>query len=201
MIPHLSRMHFLAQLQDHGLHQHQIILKAISQAVRSHMNQKRDDGSSYLEQHIYPVASTVITFCDQTDEALTPLLICGALLHDTLEDDNNLSAEHLHTLFGEQLTTLIIEVTKPCLNTYPGTTTWDKRMARDKEYLTNMKKKSREARIIKLADRLNNLRCLGTSRIAGKQQRYVRDTKRYYVPLAEEFPWFLQRIKKEMKKY
>ena len=156
MLPKITRMQLLEILAKHNINQNSLVLNAFSQAIRSHRNQTRDDGSDYLEQHIYPVTAMVVWYCEETDFSLTPELIASSLLHDVIEDDVNVDEEKFKDQFGEVV------------------------------YL----EASDSVKIIKLSDRLNNLMCLHTSPIPGKKQRYIKDTKKNYLPLAKDFHWF-----------
>jgi len=194
-VPHLTRRELLTILVEHNLNQHTLILKAFNQAIKSHIHQKRDDGSSYLEQHIYPIAHTLIIFCNETGTELTPTLIAGALLHDTLEDDPRIDHEQFKETFGEEMYQMVVALTKPEWKTFKGR---EKKMQANMAYLKQLKEAVGEVRIIKLADRLNNLQCLPTSPLPKKKEIYVKITKKYFLPLAEEFPWFLERIQRTL---
>jgi len=125
------------------------VLKAADTAARWHSTQKRKgaDAEPYIN-HLLEVASLVA----DADHGNTDLIV-AALLHDTIEDQK-ISHGTLVEEFNERVADLISEVTDD--KTIPKQT-------RKALQIENAAKKSRDARLLGLADKISNLRSLATS--------------------------------------
>lgn len=178
-----------------------IIKKAIKQANKSHSDQKRDDGSSYLENHIYPVALSVIDYLKNSEKIIHPEIIAGAILHDVLEDDLSIDESKFRYEFGEKVYSLVKSLTKPEKENFLGFDLDEKRKTRNEFYFNNIKNSCFETKIIKLADRLNNI--LSLDKVTEeKRKRIIKDTKEHYIPLAKKVDdYFLDKIENNLKKY
>lgn len=125
------------------------VLQAASFAATRHCGQLRDgpQGIPYIN-HPLAVAECLITAGVED-----PDILAAALLHDTVEDTNTTLIE-LETLFGRRVASIVAEVTDDT------TLTRDERKRRQ---VTSAPTKSHEAKLVKLADKLCNLRDLGES--------------------------------------
>ena len=146
--------------------------KAFLYAGNAHVEQKRSTGDPYIV-HTINVAAILSEM--QIDLAT----LCAALLHDVLED-TEITAPELSAVFGEEVVTLVDGVTK--LGKLPF-------MSVEGYQAENLRKMfivmARDIRVvlIKLADRLHNMRTLGILR-RDKQQRIARETLEIFAPLA-----------------
>lgn len=122
--------------------------RAASFAARAHRNQVRKDGLTPYVAHVYRVAMTVrdVFGCDDH------VAICAALLHDTIED-TTVDYDDLHEGFGEDVARCVAALTKNAARPEPQ---------REKEYDEGLAKADWRARLIKLADALDNLMDLPT---------------------------------------
>lgn len=125
----------------------QRLLKAAYFAAERHAGQRRKGaaGEPYVN-HLLEVASLVSTALEQPD---TNMLI-AALLHDTIEDVGVTRSEIVN-LFGSDVADLVAEVTD------------DKALPkaeRKRLQIVNAPKKSVRAQVIKLADKISNLRAI-----------------------------------------
>jgi guanosine-3',5'-bis(diphosphate) 3'-pyrophosphohydrolase len=122
-----------------------LILRALEFAAHKHRDQKRKDAaaSPYIN-HPIQLANVLCTDAGVTDSAV----LAAALLHDTLEDTQTTVAE-LREAFGERIAAIVAEVTD------------------DKSLLKSERKRlqiehaahiSREAKLVKLADKICNVR-------------------------------------------
>lgn len=136
-----------------------IVRKAREFCLKAHAGQKRDDGSDYA---IHPIAVAAIL---QGQGCQDPSVLAAALLHDTLEDTTTTKAE-IDAAFGEEVAGLVMELTNPLPQDRPFA---EKHAA----LLEHARAMSPKARLVKLADRLHNLRDMGTWPI-WKQERYAR---------------------------
>ena len=120
-------------------------IKAVVFAADKHRHQRRKDAvaSPYIN-HPIEVANMLVSEGGVTD--LT--ILCAAILHDTLEDTQT-TADELTALFGPQITAIVLEVTD------------DKALAkhvRKQLQIDHAPHLSTEAKLVKLADKICNLR-------------------------------------------
>jgi GTP diphosphokinase / guanosine-3',5'-bis(diphosphate) 3'-diphosphatase len=121
------------------------IVAALGFAARKHRDQRRKDhaASPYIN---HPIA-LVEVLCNEAGIVETEVL-CAALLHDVLEDTET-SREELNATFGARVAAIVLEVTD------------DKAMAKATRKRTQVERAgraSRAARLVKLADKICNLR-------------------------------------------
>jgi guanosine-3',5'-bis(diphosphate) 3'-pyrophosphohydrolase len=146
------------------------IEKAYEIADRAHAGQKRKSGDPYIT---HPLAVATIL----AELGMTAPTLCAALLHDTVED-TSYTLEQLSADFGDEVRHLVDGVTK-----------LDKVKYGDSAQSETIRKMvvamSRDIRVlvIKLADRLHNMRTLRYLR-QDKQERIARETIEIFAPLA-----------------
>jgi guanosine-3',5'-bis(diphosphate) 3'-pyrophosphohydrolase len=139
-----------------------IVLKAGLFAAEKHKNQRRKDAeaSPYIN---HPIAlANVLADEGGIDEAD---VLCAALLHDTVEDTET-SAEELKALFGQDVLSIVLEVTD------------DKSLpkeVRKQAQIDNAPHLSCEAKLVKLADKICNLRDILTAPPADWSAERKRD--------------------------
>jgi GTP pyrophosphokinase len=185
-VPNTTESELLKELSALALDSNVLVRKALDQAIKSHHAQTRDDGASYLEQHVYSVALSVIGYCRTARKKVTPELVAGALLHDVLEDDADMTDEQFRDEFGEKIFSIVKPLSKPDYRGYPGETKEDKKYALNLDYFASLGEAPEEPRIIKLADRLNNILCIHLSPKPGKMEFYIKETEEFYMPFARE---------------
>ncbi len=150
----------------------ELIKKAYDYIMVKHAGQKRKSGEPYTI-HLIWVAYILSTL--QTG----PTTIAAGLLHDVMEDCD-VSREEMIELFGEEITSLVEGVTK--INKMPFKDEADIYAENHRKIYIAM---ARDIRVIliKLADRLHNMRTLQYMR-PDKQQRISRETLEVYAPIA-----------------
>ena len=165
---------------------------AIELAEEVHANVKREDGkSSFLETHIWPVTIDVIKHYQETDKLLTTLQIVSSVLHDIMEDDDKILDSYATKSYGfdayfrHRFGDYVYKVastlkTKP-LENYFGINKEQKENARFFEYCTNLTKSAYDVKIIKLCDRLNNMKFISNISGPEKIQRYLREAEDFYI--------------------
>ncbi|MGC9993475.1 MAG: bifunctional (p)ppGpp synthetase/guanosine-3',5'-bis(diphosphate) 3'-pyrophosphohydrolase [Candidatus Cybelea sp.] len=141
-------------------------------ADAAHQGQRRASGESYIE---HPLAVAGIL----ADLEMDHQTIAAALLHDVVED-TSVTAEQVGDRFGEAVSRLVDGVTK--LTRIPYQSKEDAQVENLRKMFLAMAKDIRVI-IIKLADRLHNMRTLG-SLPAAKQQAIARETLDIYAPIA-----------------
>lgn len=162
-----------------GAEQAEKMSEAVSFASRVHCNQKRDDGTPFVS-HPLTVSSYLL---DMGMDA--PTVIAG-VLHDTVEDGDNVQITDIEKMFGKEVAFLVDGVTKL---TKSGKQTY---ITKKQEQTENLRKLflaiAEDVRvvIIKLADRLHNMRTIDVCS-PQKQARKAKETLEVYAPLAHRF--------------
>jgi len=148
------------------------VTRAFMFACRHHVDQKRQSGEEFIT---HPVGVARIS----VGMSLDTQTICAALLHDTVED-TSASLEEVEQEFGPEVARLVDGVTKLTEITFESR---DERQAEN--YRKMMIAMASDIRVIlvKLADRLHNMRTLG-SLPKKKQILKSRETLEIYAPLA-----------------
>ena len=150
-----------------------LIVKAYNYAKEKHGTQCRKSGEPYI---IHPVQVAYILADIGLDEAT----ICAALLHDVVED-TEVTHEDLVRDFGEEIATMVAGVTKLGELRYQASTE-EHQVENYRKMFLAMGKDIRVI-IIKLADRLHNLRTLKYLR-RDRQIANAKETMELYAPLA-----------------
>lgn len=141
-------------------------------AAAAHAGQQRDEGAPFIE---HPVRVAVLLWREFNRNDLDLLL--AALTHDVLEDCREITPVVLGDLIGPTALDYVIAVTKP-----PAPI--GAKDARDRAYLESLPLLSLDARLLKLADRIDNVRSVIHSPDRAKAQRYLDVTVRNFIPLA-----------------
>ena len=149
-----------------------LIVKAYDFAKWHHGDQKRKSGEPYI---IHPLQVAYILACLELDDAT----ICAALLHDTVED-TEVTGEQITGEFGEEISEMVDGVTK--LGNLQYTSIKEQQVEDYRKMFLAMGKDIRVI-LIKLADRLHNMRTLKyLSR--DRQIANAEETMELYAPLA-----------------
>ena len=125
-----------------------LIARASALATTAHAGQERDDGGGPYIRHPARVAATLAKHFP-ADHAL----VAAAWCHDVLEDCPQVSEDELRTAIGDDALALVHEVTNPSKN-FPDLPR-SERKAMDRAHIAVI---SKRAKLIKLADRTDNLR-------------------------------------------
>lgn len=142
-------------------------------AKYGHQRQKRDSGERYFE-HLRAVALILIDELEIYDSEM----IQTALMHDMLEDSYLLDEARIEFLFGPHVLKMVSDLSMPPLDQFKS------KKERLDLYHPQIRNSGIKTMIVKLCDRLHNLRTLGSC-IAEKQQRKSLETVEHYVPLIE----------------
>jgi GTP pyrophosphokinase len=161
------------------------LMRVYEVADEAHKGQRRASGESYIE---HPLAVAGIL----ADLEMDRQTIAAALLHDVVED-TSITTEQVASEFGEEIANLVDGVTK--LTRIPYQSKEEAQVENLRKMFMAMAKDIRVI-IIKLADRLHNMRTLGS--LAGsKQQAIARETLDIYTPIAHRLG--IWKIKWEME--
>jgi (p)ppGpp synthase/HD superfamily hydrolase len=135
-------------------------------AEAAHEGQMRDEGTPYI---LHPVR-VAVSLVDEL-EIYSPRLVSSALLHDVIED-SPITRQQIADLFGKDVAEIVWLLTKFDDVSLPA-------------YLSAIEAASDTgAAIVKLCDRLDNLRFLAHSPRAEKKRRYIHTTEAFYLPMA-----------------
>ena len=148
------------------------IERAYAMARSAHGDQKRATGEPYI---IHPIAAalTVVQLGMDTDT------VCAALLHDVVED-TSVTLEEVQKEFGPDVATMVDGVTK--LSKIKFVSKEEAQAENVRKMMIAMAKDVRVI-IVKLADRLHNMRTIDAKPIE-KQRRTAHETMEIYAPLA-----------------
>ena len=162
-----------------------IIEKAYNYAKEKHFTQKRITGDDYIT---HPLNVAYIL----TDVNADYKAICAALLHDTIEDSDG-NFQEIEKLFGYDIANLVECVTK--INRINFNSDSEQMAANQRKILVGLASDVRVL-IIKLADRLHNMRTLYVFS-PEKQQRKARETLEILTPVAHRLGMY--KIKSELE--
>lgn len=161
------------------------IMRAYDVANGAHEGQLRSSGDPYIS-HPISVASILLDYCMDTDT------ICAALMHDVVED-TDISLEEIRKKFGDDVALMVDGVTK--IGQVPLNSKEEQQAENIRKILMAMSKDIRVI-IIKLADRLHNMRTLAP-RPPHKQLKTSLETMNFYAPIAHRLG--MSDVKEEME--
>ena len=164
----------------------EIITKAFNFAKQAHKGVRRRSGEPYI---LHPIAVARIA-C--VESGLGSTSICSALLHDVVED-TDYTVEDIENLFGPKIAQIVDGLTK-----ISGGIFGDRASAQAENFKKLLLTMNDDIRVIliKIADRLHNMRTLG-SMLPSKQYKIAGETLYIYAPLANRLG--LNRIKTELE--
>ncbi len=148
--------------------------KAYSFALEAHKNQKRDEGTPYIS---HPIAVASIL----TELKLDSATITTGLLHDTIED-TNATYKSVEKEFGKEVADLVDGVTKISALEEKAV---ENSKAENFRKLILATSKDIRVLLVKLADRLHNMRTINSVKDKNKQIRKAKETMEIYAPLAD----------------
>ncbi|MGN0614076.1 MAG: RelA/SpoT family protein [Porcipelethomonas sp.] len=161
------------------------IITAYEFAAKAHEGQKRSSGQPYI---IHPLAVSYILL----ELGMDTDTICSAMLHDVVED-TPVTLEEVQKRFGHDVAMLVDGVTK--LNKVPMFNKEEQQAENVRKMLLAMSQDIRVI-IIKLADRLHNMRTL-KFRPGVKQRNTAHETMNIYAPIAHRLG--MRGIKEELE--
>ena len=160
--------------------------KAYTFALNAHKDQKRDSGDPYL---IHPVAVANIL----TDLKLDSATIATGLLHDTIED-TKATYKTVEREFGREVADLVDGVTK--ISEIEGKVIENSKGENIRKLILATSKDIRVL-LVKIADRLHNMRTLDFITDEDRKKRIARETMEIYAPLSDRMG--MNRIRDELE--
>lgn len=163
----------------------ELINKAFDYAYKKHFGQKRISGDDYIT---HPLNVAMIL----TDINADATCLAAALLHDTIEDSDS-TKEEVTKLFGADVALLVDGVTK--INRLHFSNAGEQMAANQRKILVGLSEDVRVI-IIKLADRLHNMRTLYVMP-EERQKKKARETLEILTPVADRLG--INKIKSELE--
>jgi RelA/SpoT family (p)ppGpp synthetase len=160
--------------------------KAYNFAVKAHQNQKRASGDPYS---VHPIEVANIL----TELKLDSATITTGLLHDTIED-TFATYETIKSEFGDEVADLVDGVTK--ISVFENTAGGNSKVENFRKLILATSKDIRVL-LVKIADRLHNMRTIKAISSAEKRQRIAQETMEIYAPLADRMG--MHRIRDELE--
>ena len=148
--------------------------KAYDFAVKAHENQKRDSGDPYSN---HPIAVANIL----TELRLDSATITTGLLHDTIED-THATYKTIKKEFGQEVADLVDGVTK--ISVFENQATSNSKAENFRKLILATSKDIRVL-LVKIADRLHNMRTIDAIYKIEKKERIAKETMEIYAPLAD----------------
>ena len=148
--------------------------KAYEFALKAHKNQKRDSGDPYLS---HPVAVADIL----SDLKLDSATIATGLLHDTIED-TQVTYNAVQKEFGKEVADLVDGVTK--ISELEGKIIENSKAENIRKLILATSQDIRVL-LVKIADRLHNMRTLDSIRDENRKNRIAKETMEIYAPLSD----------------
>ncbi len=160
--------------------------KAYNFALKAHANQKRDSGDPYL---IHPVAVADIL----TELKLDSATIATGLLHDTIEDTKT-TYQTVKEEFGKEVADLVEGVTKISKLEIKAS-----KNSKAENFRKLILATSKDIRVllVKIADRLHNMRTINGFKDLEKKKVIAKETMEIYAPLADRMG--MNRIRDELE--
>lgn len=209
-IPQISRQEFLDFLQIEGkVRLDNYIEGAVEVAEEVHSGLMREDGASpFLETHTWPVTMDVVRHYRSVNRNITSVEVATAILHDVMEDDERILnvyesksygfEAYLTYRFGGRIRDIATELKVKPLENYAGTTDIERQLERFLEYCDILRDAEYDVKVIKLADRLNNMLFIRHVPGHDKIRRYMREAEDFYIAytmLPPKMPQFYQRMR------
>ena len=158
-----------------------ILGRALAVARQAHAGQVRDDGTPYIA-HPFRVALSLAKEFDVDD----PELLCAALLHDAVEDAAHLTAAQIEQDFGPRVGHIVQQLTKPSDPTLG-------RAEVNRIYFGRLAQADEDCKLVKLADKLDNLRDALNAPDPAKRRRTAEEAQQFYLVLAQDLEDSFQR--------
>jgi (p)ppGpp synthase/HD superfamily hydrolase len=209
-IPQVNKQEFLNFLQNEAkVRLDDYIEGAIEVAEEVHSDLMREDGSSpFLETHTWPVTIDVVRHYRSANRNITSVEIATAILHDVMEDDERILnvyqsksygfEAYLTYRFGSRIQDIATELKIRPLENYQGSSNIERQLKRFLEYCDILRDAEYDVKVIKLADRLNNMLFIRRVPQHDKIRRYLREAEDFYIAytmLPPKMPQFYQGIR------
>jgi (p)ppGpp synthase/HD superfamily hydrolase len=207
----VSRDEFLSFLENDCLIRPDSLIEgAMEVAEDVHAGLVREDSKSlFLETHTWPVAMDVVRHYRANRRNITGVEIATAILHDVMEDDERILniyeskaygfEAYLAYRFGNRIQSITSDLKIKPLEIFDGTTSEERESARFWDYCEILVKADYDVKVIKLADRINNMAFIYALPGHEKQKRYIREAEDFYLAysmLTPAMPEYYSRLRR-----
>lgn len=183
----LNAEEFVSLIKKHiKVKNEEVLKKAFLFSEKAHQNQKRDSGEPYF---IHPLSIAIETSEYKLDEDS----VIAALLHDTVED-TTLTINDIEKFFGSNVAYLVDGLTK--IDTVKFRSKTEKNAENFRKLLLATAKDIRVL-VIKLLDRLDNMRTIFGIKDLERRERITNETLMIFVPLAERIGMYKLKLELE----
>ena len=200
----IKKEELIKELKDKNVYT-DLVKKALRQAEISHAGQKRDNGSCNLENHIYSITYSILK--RYKNHKMLEDLVVLALLHDTMEDDEDFDEGVCLKSFGKEICKNVKKLTKDEMSfkKYSNSNKYFyelKKFFCNKDYIENVNGSNEICKIVKLEDRIDTLRGIEEIGNSVTDLRYVMEAETLFVEMAKKTKSFdyLPVLKKETKR-
>jgi guanosine-3',5'-bis(diphosphate) 3'-pyrophosphohydrolase len=174
-----------------------LLYKAYNFARVAHDLQKRKYINEEYFQHPLRVLLSLVNY----SSSMSNNVLCAAILHDTIEDTNT-TYEQLEIAFGEPVADLVLELTHS--DKIDASIKKLNRAARHQALLLKLSRMSYKAKIIKLADRIDNLKSVDLDNpecVGFLRSRYIKESKDIHdiILVSDDRDWSMQELLDELK--
>lgn len=204
-----SKEEFLSFLQNEGKLRIDTLIEGAVEVAEVHAGLVREDGKSlFLETHTWPVTMDVVRYYRENNRNITGVEVASAILHDVMEDDERILnlyesksygfEAYLAYRFGSRVQEIASELKIKPLDMFPGRTDEDRAYERFWQYCDILAKAEYDVKVIKLADRLNNMLFIQGVQGHDKVRRYLREAEDFYLAYAmlePRMPAFYKRMR------
>ena len=209
-IPMVSKDEFMAFLEsDAKMRLDGYIEGAVELGEEVHSGLLREDGSSqFLETHTWPVAMDVVRHYRAEKRNITSVEVAAAILHDVMEDDDRILnfyesksygfEAYLEYRFGNRIRDIATDLKIRPLDNYAGETAAERERDRFWEYCKVLQSADYDVKVIKLADRINNMTFIESVAGHDKIKRYLREAEDFYLAytmLPPKMPEFYKKLR------
>jgi (p)ppGpp synthase/HD superfamily hydrolase len=198
---YLKREELEKFLVQNGIRIDDYVITAMDVSTEIHEGIKREDNQSpFLETHIWPVTRDVVKHYMTANRNITGVEIVSSILHDVMEDNDRILDlyktkeygfdAYLKYRFGIRVYEICIDLKIKPLENYLGDDEKQRQLARFHDYSKILSSGEYDIKVIKLADRANNMRFISNiSKLEGnlvknKIKRYLREAEDFYLSFA-----------------
>ena len=181
--PKVTLVQFVERLNSANLH-NQLTRNAVMYALEDYPL-PRNNGYNFYEGHVFPVTLHVMDYFQQFNIPLRQEVVAASLLHDALED-TLIDDKRFIKKFGQEVYQLVKPLTRPEiweLNVRQGD---DIGGIKKEVYYAQLRSAPLESKVIKLADRYNNMSSLnfrGDAR-ESRVSSYIQEAEEFYLEFA-----------------
>lgn len=183
----ISKSEFLDLIKENiKVRNEQLLSKAYDFSKNAHKGQFRESGKEYF---VHPLEVAILVSKFKLDENS----VIASLLHDIVED-TTIDLKDIEKIFGSEIAYLVDGLTK--INNVKFLSRTEKNAENFRKLILSTSKDLRIL-IIKLADRLNNMRTLSGINDKERRERIASNTLMIYVPLAERIGMYKCKLELE----